>query len=52
MDIQAQIEEFYDVVIIGAGPVGGYLGWKFKELGHTVLIVEEHSEIGLSLIHI
>ena len=46
MDIQAQIEEFYDVVIIGAGPVGGYLGWKFKELGHTVLIVEEHSEIG------
>jgi len=46
MNVQAQIEEFYDVVIIGAGPVGGYLGWKFKELGHTVLIVEEHSEIG------
>ena len=46
MNVQAQVEEFYDVVIIGAGPVGGYLGWKFKELGHTVLIVEEHSEIG------
>ena len=46
MNVQTQVEEFYDVIIIGAGPVGGYLGWKFRELGHTVLIVEEHSEIG------
>ena len=38
--------EFYDVVIIGAGPIGGYLGWKLRKQGHSVLIVEEHSEIG------
>ena len=38
--------EFYDVVIIGAGPIGGYLGWKLRQHGHSVLIVEEHSEIG------
>ena len=36
----------YDVVIIGAGPVGGYLARRFVEHGHTVLLVEEHSEIG------
>ena len=33
--------EFYDVVIIGAGPIGGYLGWKLRKQGHSVLIVEE-----------
>ena len=38
--------EFYDVVIIGAGPIGGYLGWKLRQRGHSVLIVEEHLEIG------
>lgn len=36
----------YDVVVIGAGPVGGYLAKKFCEHGHSVLIVEEHSEVG------
>ena len=38
--------DFYDAIIIGAGPVGGYLGWKLTDLGHTVLIIEEHAEIG------
>ena len=39
-------KEFYDAVIIGAGPIGGYLGWNLGRLGHSVLIIEEHSEIG------
>jgi len=36
----------YDVIIVGAGPVGGYLGRRFREHGVSVLILEEHSEIG------
>tara|TARA_B100000586_G_scaffold260328_1_gene226514 strand:- start:3365 stop:4570 length:1206 start_codon:yes stop_codon:yes gene_type:complete len=36
----------YDVVIIGAGPIGGYLSRRFSERGHSVLLVEEHAEIG------
>ena len=39
-------KEFYDAVIIGAGPIGGYLGWNLGRSGHSVLIIEEHSEIG------
>ncbi|MBK70306.1 MAG: hypothetical protein CMB53_02775 [Euryarchaeota archaeon] len=36
----------YDVAIVGAGPVGGYLAWKLREEGQTVLLIEEHDEIG------
>ena len=36
----------YDVVIIGAGPIGGYLAKKLNEFGHSVLLIEEHDEIG------
>ena len=36
----------YDVVIIGAGPIGGYLARKLNEWGHSVLLIEEHNEIG------
>ena len=46
MSVQSRLDEYYDVVIIGAGPVGGYLGWSMRKLGHSVLIIEEHSEIG------
>tara|TARA_B100000575_G_scaffold72989_2_gene56776 strand:+ start:17988 stop:19211 length:1224 start_codon:yes stop_codon:yes gene_type:complete len=46
MNAPSSFDDYYDVVIIGAGPVGGYLGWKLREFGHSVLIIEEHSEIG------
>ena len=36
----------WDVVIIGAGPVGGYAAYKLSQAGLSVLIVEEHNEIG------
>jgi len=36
----------YDVIVIGAGPVGGYLSHRFNEYGHSVLLIEEHAEIG------
>ena len=36
----------YDVVVVGAGPIGGYLSKKLNQYGHSVLLLEEHSEIG------
>lgn len=36
----------YDVVVIGAGPVGGYLARRLNEHGHSVILIEEHDEIG------
>ncbi len=36
----------YDVVIIGAGPVGGLAGRELSTRGLSVLLIEEHGEIG------
>ena len=36
----------YDAVIIGAGPVGGYLARELCSRNHSVLIIEEHDEVG------
>ncbi len=44
--VRSTSKEFYDAIIIGAGPIGGYLAWNLRKLGHSVLIIEEHSEIG------
>ena len=35
-----------DVVVVGAGPIGGYFARRMAELNCTVLILEEHLEIG------
>ena len=34
------------ITIIGAGPVGNYVGYKLSEKGEEVRVVEEHKEIG------
>ena len=36
----------YQVVIIGAGPVGGRLATELASRGISTLMVEEHAEIG------
>ncbi len=36
----------YDVIIVGAGPVGGHLGRVLSENGLDVLMLEEHKEVG------
>jgi len=39
----------YDAIIVGGGPVAGYIGEKISKAGHSVLILEEHSSIGLPI---
>ena len=36
----------WDVVIVGAGPVGGHAANLLSQRGQRVLLLEEHSEIG------
>ncbi len=36
----------YDVIIVGGGPVGLFIGEKVASLGYDVLILEEHPDIG------
>jgi len=36
----------YDAIIVGGGPAGLYTGEKLSSLGYSVLILEEHGEIG------
>ena len=36
----------YDVVVVGPGPIGGYLANKLANKKISVLILEEHAEIG------
>ena len=44
--IQRMAETDYDVIIVGSGPVGGHLGRHLAEAGLSVLMLEEHVEIG------
>ncbi|MDP6235347.1 MAG: geranylgeranyl reductase family protein [Candidatus Poseidoniaceae archaeon] len=36
----------WDVIIVGAGPTGGRTATHLASLGHNVLMLEEHTEIG------
>ena len=36
----------YDVIIVGAGPVGGRAATLLSQEGLSVLLLEEHKEIG------
>jgi len=36
----------FDSIVVGAGPIGGYLSKRLNEHGHSVLLLEEHDEIG------
>ena len=35
-----------DVLVVGAGPVGGWLAHRLADAGVEVLLIEEHDEIG------
>ena len=40
------VREHYDVIIIGAGPVGGLMAKYLAKQDCTVLMIEEHMEVG------
>jgi digeranylgeranylglycerophospholipid reductase len=42
-------DQFYDVIIVGAGPAGSYIAYKLASLGHDVAVFEEKSAPGLDV---
>lgn len=49
------MSENYDVIIVGAGTAGTYMGWLLGKLGHSVLVIDkdERNKVGqrLDIIH-
>lgn len=41
--------QFYDVIIVGAGPAGSHAAYKLASSGHGVAVFEEKSEPGLNV---
>lgn len=37
----------YDVIVVGGGPVGGFIAGRLSKSGYSVLILEEHNKPGL-----
>ncbi|MGD2065387.1 MAG: NAD(P)/FAD-dependent oxidoreductase, partial [Dehalococcoidia bacterium] len=40
--------QFYDVIIVGAGPAGSYIAYELASSGHDVAVLEEKSAPGLN----
>jgi len=40
--------QFYDVIIVGAGPAGSYIAYELASSGHNVAVFEEKSAPGLN----
>ena len=40
------MSELYDVLVVGAGPVGSYLAGKLARLGHKVIVFEQQAKAG------
>jgi len=41
--------QFYDVIVVGAGPAGSYIAYELASLGHDVAVFEEKSALGLDV---
>jgi digeranylgeranylglycerophospholipid reductase len=42
-------DQFYDVIIVGAGPAGSYIAYELASLGHDVAVFEEKGASGLNV---
>ena len=40
--------DFFDVVVVGAGPAGGHCARKLSQLGHRVLIIERYKDFNVN----
>ena len=43
------MKDKYDVVVIGAGPIGGYVAGNISKVGYNVAIIEQQRSIGSHL---
>lgn len=41
--------QFYDVIVVGAGPAGSYIAYALASLGHDVAVFEEKGASGLNV---
>jgi digeranylgeranylglycerophospholipid reductase len=41
--------QFYDVIVVGAGPAGSYIAYELASSGHAVAVFEEKSASGLNV---
>jgi geranylgeranyl reductase family protein len=41
--------QFYDVIVVGAGPAGSYIAYELASSGHDVAVFEEKSASGLNV---
>jgi digeranylgeranylglycerophospholipid reductase len=42
-------DQFYDIIIVGAGPAGSYVAYELASLGYDVAVFEEKSASGLNV---
>lgn len=40
--------DFFDVVVVGAGPAGGHCARKLSQLGHRVLLIERYKDFNVN----
>lgn len=43
-------KKIYDVLVVGAGPIGSYTAYQLAELGFEVVLIEEHDEVGKDVV--
>ena len=41
--------EFYDIIVVGAGPAGSYAAYKLASLGHKVAVLEQKETPGIDI---
>jgi len=41
--------EFYDIIVVGAGPAGSYAAYKLASLGHRVAVLEQKQAPGIDI---
>ena len=43
------LSQFYDVIIVGAGPAGSYAAWELAASGYSVAVLEQRKGVGVDV---